>query len=408
MSGAGFLVTLSSRPDGPLPPETAPLPAGTITLDAGRGLRVPSIARVAGRYELGQVIGRGGMAEVHAGLDARLDRPVAIKLLRSDLAGVAAIRQRFESEARLAARLFHPNVVAVFDSGESEEGVPFIVMERLPGSTLQDKLREGPLTLPEAYDLASQVLAALDAAHSAGVLHRDVKPGNILIGPAGQWKVGDFGIAKALEVPGSSTSDTTVLMGTPAYLAPERLQGEPATIQSDLYSFGVVVYEALTARKPLETPLLLGRPDVDPSFAGAIEQCLSADPGRRPASASSVDIGAVAPGGAVAPQSNGAPVDSDLTVSVAVPAPTDILPTPPPPPPPVAVRAPVVGQARHALSHRTRVLLGAVAAIAIALIVIASLPTSHSPSSSTTTTTPSGLPAGLARAVANLEKQVTP
>lgn len=408
MSGAGFLVTLSSRPDGPLPPETAPLPAGTITLDAGRGLRVPSIARVAGRYELGQVIGRGGMAEVHAGLDARLDRPVAIKLLRSDLAGVAAIRQRFESEARLAARLFHPNVVAVFDSGESEEGVPFIVMERLPGSTLQDKLREGPLTLPEAYDLASQVLAALDAAHSAGVLHRDVKPGNILIGPAGQWKVGDFGIAKALEVPGSSTSDTTVLMGTPAYLAPERLQGEPATIQSDLYSFGVVVYEALTARKPLETPLLLGRPDVDPSFAGAIEQCLSADPGRRPASASSVDIGAVAPGAAVAPQSNGAPVDSDLTVSVAVPAPTDILPTPPPPPPPVAVRAPVVGQARHALSHRTRVLLGAVAAIAIALIVIASLPTSHSPSSSTTTTTPSGLPAGLARAVANLEKQVTP
>ena len=138
------------------------------------------------------------MAEVRAGRDIRLDRPVAIKLLRAEMDHQPAARRRFEAEARMAARLVHPNVVTVFDSGE-DRSRPFIVMERLPGWTLRDQLDRGRMPVAAVRTLAEQVLAALAAAHAAGILHRDIKPGNILIGPDGQWKVGDFGIAKAAE-----------------------------------------------------------------------------------------------------------------------------------------------------------------------------------------------------------------
>ncbi|MDP9389711.1 MAG: serine/threonine protein kinase, partial [Actinomycetota bacterium] len=261
---------------------------------------VPVTTRLlAGRYRLGNLLGRGGMAEVYDGHDERLDRPVAVKLLRPDMAANAEIRERFEVEAWAAARLSHANVVGVFDTGE-DDGEPFIVMERLPGDTLADRMGNGPLDEQWLRRVAGDVLAALAAAHAAGLVHRDVKPGNILLGADGRAKVADFGIAKSAEV-ASDLTGTGVLVGTPAYLAPERLDGHPATPRSDLYSVGVVLYEALTGTKPFPgatpvavaaavahhqpTPLREARPGVDPGFAAGVERAMSKDPAARPASA---------------------------------------------------------------------------------------------------------------------------
>ncbi len=262
---------------------------------------------IGGRYRVGPVIGRGGMAEVRAGCDTRLDRPVAIKLLRADIGHQPEVRRRFESEARLAARLLHPNVVTVFDSGEHGP-CPYIVMEQLRGWTLRDQLQGGPLPVPAVGVLALEVLAALAAAHDAGILHRDVKPSNILVGASGQWKVADFGIAKLAELPGADDTVSGVLMGTPAYLAPERFFGAPATVEADLYAVGAVLYEALTGRKPVEAgdapgawpavaattppaPLRSLRPDVDPDLAAVTERCLAKDPGQRFPSAAEASAG---------------------------------------------------------------------------------------------------------------------
>jgi len=256
-------------------------------------------ARLAGRYEVGEVIGRGGMGEVRAGTDRRLGRPVAVKLLRGDLAGDPEIRARFEAEARAAARLSHPNVVGVFDTGE-QDGLPFIVMERLSGATLADEIDRAPLPTDAARRMGTQVLAALGTAHDAGICHRDVKPGNVLRAEDDVWKVADFGIAKSTEAAGDLTA-TGGLIGTPAYLAPERVEGRPATPASDLYSAGVVLYEALSGRKPFDgdEPLVVAQmvrdeqavplrslcPDVDPTMADAIERAMDKDPSRRFASA---------------------------------------------------------------------------------------------------------------------------
>ncbi len=192
------------------------------------------------------------MAVVFEGVDDRLDRQVAIKVLRADLAADPGLRSRFEAEARSAARLVHPNVVSVFDTGESG-GRPYIVMERLSGETLADLIRGGPLGEAEAMRLGAEVLAGLSVAHGAGIIHRDIKPGNILVAGNGSVKVADFGIAKGLEPrPGQSAdlTSTTMLIGTPAYLAPERLAGQPATVACDLWAVGAVLYEALAGVKP--------------------------------------------------------------------------------------------------------------------------------------------------------------
>jgi hypothetical protein len=254
------------------------------------------------RYRIGALLGRGGMAEVYDGFDERLHRPVAVKVLRPDLAADPTIRTRFEVEARAAAGLSHPNVVAVFDTGE-DDGTPYIVMERLPGETLADHVATGPVDQEWLRRVAGDVLAALASAHAAGVVHRDVKPGNILIGEDGCAKVADFGIAKSAEVAADVTG-TGMLIGTPAYLAPERLDGRPATPQSDLYSLGVVLYEALTGTKPYEGPTSIAtaeavlraplrpleelRPDVDPALAAAVERAMARDPGARPPTASAM------------------------------------------------------------------------------------------------------------------------
>ncbi len=261
---------------------------------------------IGDRYELGPLLRRGGMADVHTGQDRRLRREVAIKLLRSDMAERTDIRLRFESEARAAARLSHPNAVSVFDTGE-HDGQPYIVMERLPGRTLADVIAEGPVSLSWLCPVATGVLSALGAAHAAGIVHRDVKPGNILLAEDDTAKITDFGIAKSAEMASGSatgTVDLTLtgqLVGTPAYLAPERLAGAPATFLSDLYSMGVVLYEALTGEKPFSgasfiavaqavqagthVPLASRCPDLDPTIAATVERALDRDPSRRFASA---------------------------------------------------------------------------------------------------------------------------
>lgn len=259
---------------------------------------------LGGRYRIEHTLGQGGMADVYAAHDERLDRPVAVKVLRPGLASDAGVRDRFETEARSAARLSHPNVVAVFDTGE-HGGVPYLVMERLPGQTLADRIQAGNLDMAWVLRAAGDVLRALGAAHAAGIVHRDVKPGNILIGADGCAKVADFGIAKSVEA--STQGDPTmtgVLLGTPAYLAPERIDGAPATAQSDLYAVGVVLYEALTGTRAFAgpTPVAVARsvqhdtpaplrqlnPDVPPALASVIEQAMDKDPARRPASAAAM------------------------------------------------------------------------------------------------------------------------
>jgi serine/threonine protein kinase len=251
---------------------------------------------LANRYDLGPVIGQGGMAQVYAARDTTLDRPVAVKVMRPEVAHQALVRERFEAEARMAARLVHPNVVSVFDSGE-HEGQPYIVMERLTGETLQDRMAQGRLLETDLRTIALEVLAALEAAHAAGILHRDIKPANILAAGGGQWKVADFGIAKALEAQGGEATATGLVLGTPAYVAPERLLGAPASVTSDLYSVGVVLYEALSGRRPYDngtqgsypgvvsgvplTSLASLRPGLDPVLVGTVERALAREPSDR-------------------------------------------------------------------------------------------------------------------------------
>lgn len=201
-----------------------------------------------GRYELGSRLGQGGMGEVRAGRDLRLHRDVAVKVLRPEMAAQPFVRERFDVEARAAASLVHPHVVAVFDSGE-DAGLPFLVMERLDGRTLANAIDEGPMEPDAVRRLGIQVLDALTAAHATGLIHRDIKPANVLAAGPGNWKVGDFGIAKSVEVTDPGLTSTGMIVGTPAYLSPERLAGGLATTRSDLYAVGVIMYEALIGRR---------------------------------------------------------------------------------------------------------------------------------------------------------------
>jgi len=194
---------------------------------------------LAGRYQVGELLGRGGMAEVRAAHDERLDREVAVKILRPELAADEAVHQRFEAEARTAARLSHPNVVNVFDAGTDGDRV-YMVMERLPGTTLENEMKAGPMAVARVVDIGRQVASGLAAAHLAGIVHRDIKPGNVLTVPDGTVKVADFGIATVMG--SASVTATGLVVGTPAYLAPERATGASATVRSDVYSVGAVLY----------------------------------------------------------------------------------------------------------------------------------------------------------------------
>jgi beta-lactam-binding protein with PASTA domain len=214
--------------------------------------------RLGERYELGGLLGRGGMADVRVGRDLRLGRTVAVKQLRGDLAADDTFQARFRREAQSSAALNHPSIVAVYDTGESIDKhgshVPYIVMEYVEGQTLRDILRgaeNGRKILPErALSLTADVLSALDYSHRSGIIHRDIKPANVMLTPSGQVKVMDFGIARAIADTSSGMTQTAAVIGTAQYLSPEQARGETVDARSDIYSTGCLLYELLTGRPP--------------------------------------------------------------------------------------------------------------------------------------------------------------
>jgi serine/threonine protein kinase len=260
-----------------------------------------SVSLVAGRYELVRPLGHGAMATVDLAQDVELDRPVALKRLPENLARDEDLRRRFVREARLAARLAHPNVVRVFDVGE-DEGRPFIAMEYVEGETLAELVaRRGPLPAAEAARLGVQMCAALAAAHAAGLVHRDVKPQNLLLGNDGVLKLGDFGIAVGYE--GTRLTLEGTVLGTAGYLAPEQARGEQVTAAADIYAVGAVLYELLTGEPPRSASTLadLGAeggfdpPDVAANAPAApddlvatVVACLAVRPEDRPRSAAAL------------------------------------------------------------------------------------------------------------------------
>jgi serine/threonine-protein kinase len=213
---------------------------------------------IAGRYELGELIGRGGMAEVHSGVDTRLGRTVAIKLLKSDLAADSSFEIRFRQEAQASARMAHPTIVRVYDAGDEvttdeygvERHLPYIVMELVTGEVLRDILRQRKLTQQEAIFYATGVLTALEFSHAAGVIHRDIKPANVMITNSNAVKVMDFGIARAVSDSSATLAHTNGIVGTAQYFSPEQAKGESVDSRSDLYSTGVLLYEMLAGKPP--------------------------------------------------------------------------------------------------------------------------------------------------------------
>ena len=344
---------------------------------------------LGGRYELRGILGRGGMAEVRDGWDTRLDRPVAVKLLHPAFSVQPDNRARFETEARAAAGLNHPHIVAVHDSGEAG-GTPYIVMERLSGRTLADELMRGPLPQDRVRWILDDVLSALAAAHAAGVLHRDIKPANILFTASGDVKVADFGIAKSAEAPATMTGQ---IVGTMAYLScrPDsgsardrrrrpvcgrrgRLRG---AVRSQPFPQENLAALARAITEDVPPPLRMLRPDVDPELAATVERAMARDPQWRFPSAEAMRA---ALSGAPQPLS-------------ARPA-TRVLAEPLPPPATMAVVAPAPPSRRRKLAVLGRCLLAIV--LAVVLIVFES-PQSPAPKPATTSTslpppTPSALP----------------
>ncbi|MEV4630459.1 protein kinase [Micromonospora sp. NPDC049523] len=258
---------------------------------------------IADRYELQTMLGRGGMAVVWRGVDLRLGRSVAVKLLNP--AGMAdpSMLERFDREARTAARLGHPNIVAVHDVG-SDGGEPYLVMELVDGPNLATLLGNGPLPLDRALEIAGQVCGALATAHAAGVVHRDIKPANILIDPAGTVKVCDFGIARLLHAGQATLTAPATTVGTSQYMAPEQAAGDPVDARTDLYALGCLLYAMLTGQPPFtgDNPLRVlwqhlhepapalasVRPGTPPELDRLVGQLLAKDPADRPTSATEV------------------------------------------------------------------------------------------------------------------------
>ena len=211
----------------------------------------PMIGRVLdARYRVGPRIARGGMATVYEATDLRLDRVCALKVMHAGLGDDDDFAGRFVREARAAARLSHPNVVSIFDQGE-DDGTVFLAMEYVPGHTLRDVIRaQAPIAPARALALLDPVLSALAAAHQAGMIHRDVKPENVLLADDGRVKVADFGLARAVSAETQHTATGGILIGTVSYLSPELVVDGRADARSDVYAAGVVLYEMLTGRKP--------------------------------------------------------------------------------------------------------------------------------------------------------------
>ena len=370
---------------------------------------------IAGRYQVDEELGRGGMGTVYAGHDLRLDRDVAVKVLRDDLARDPSFRQRFEREARAAARVTHPNVVAVYDTGDDGAGDTFIVMERLTGRTLGHELADGPLEEARLREVATAVLAALSAAHAEGIVHRDVKPGNILVAADGTLKVGDFGIATSLDA-GDST--TRVPMGTLAYTAPERLRGFAATGRSDLYSLGVVLYEAASGAQPFtgdgavavaeavvdghHRALAERRPDLSAAFVAAVERALVTDPADRFADAEEMLAALTTP--STVPVGVTVPLRAPATETAVLPPPARSAPTP---------VAPVRRRRLPPALITVAIGIALVLAIAVGLLVSQGDDTATPPEPTTPTTVSAPvagppLPTSLADALDRLEEATQP
>ncbi|NLG56000.1 MAG: Stk1 family PASTA domain-containing Ser/Thr kinase [Rhodococcus sp.] len=256
---------------------------------------------LSSRYELGEILGFGGMSEVHLARDVRLSRDVAIKVLRADLARDPTFYLRFRREAQNAAALNHPAIVAVYDTGEAETEagpLPYIVMEYVEGDTLRDIVRsEGPMAPRQAMEVISDVCAALDFSHRNGIVHRDVKPANVMINRAGAVKVMDFGIARAISDASSPMTQTAAVIGTAQYLSPEQARGEQVDARSDVYSLGCVLFEILTGEPPFkgDSPVAVAyqhvredprtpsdlNPDIPPALDSVILKAMSKNPANR-------------------------------------------------------------------------------------------------------------------------------
>ena len=338
-----------------------------------------TVSVLAGRYELGPLIGRGGMADVHAGRDLELDRPVAIKLLVAPYDRDRDFVRRFRHEARAAARLNHPNVVAVYDTG-SDGDRHFIVTELVSGETLASVLaREGPLAPARALEIAIQVCRALAAAHVGGVVHRDVKPGNVMVIGAGGVKVVDFGIARAAGFEALTRSG--LVIGSAPYLSPEQARGEPGEPRSDLYGLGCLLYEMVTGRPPFagETALatlflhVYGTPpppsEVAPvprALEAIVLRCLEKDPSRRYESAQALEAALQGVGdgsAAVAPR----PADGSTEPLATAPVPAPDEPTTPVERPDVETLDDVPRHRRSREPRPSLVLAGFVVVLALAV-----------------------------------------
>jgi eukaryotic-like serine/threonine-protein kinase len=322
---------------------------------------------IAGRYELGPVLGIGGMARVFAGHDLRLDRPVAVKLVWAGTIEPAD-RERFRREARTSARFSHPNAVATFDAGEVGDEL-YLVMELVDGPSLAARMGGGRLPVDEALAIADGVLAALGAAHAAGIVHRDVKPGNVLLGRDGTVKLADFGIARTLDERADLTTVGT-FVGTAKYTAPEQINGEPATPASDLYAVGIVLYEMLAGVAPFDGPtpmataiahqrapipdLATARPDAPPAVVRAVAKAMAKRPADRFATAAEMRVALV---GAAAPTAR---------------YPRPAIVTPPRPP----------------RRWRAAAAVAVVAAALVAVLVVAAVRLSRDGEAAGTTTTP--------------------
>ncbi|PYY08879.1 MAG: hypothetical protein DMG61_23500, partial [Acidobacteria bacterium] len=305
VAGSGLQVTLDRSPSSPVP-VTPPSSSSSASLRAESGRILPGTL-LADRYRIVALIGRGGMGEVYRAEDLKLDQDVALKFLPEKLVQDGAALARFHREVRIAREISHPNVCRVFDIGEAN-GVPFISMEYVDGEDLSTLLRRiGRLPQDKAIDISRQLCAGLAVAHDHGVLHRDLKPANVMLDDRGKMRIMDFGLAGiATDIQGSEISS-----GTPAYMAPEQLTGKEVTVQSDIYSLGLVLYELFTGKRAFEASNLndllrlrehssVTSPtrvvhDLDPLVERVILRCLEADPQKRPKTA--LQIAAALPGG---------------------------------------------------------------------------------------------------------------
>ncbi|HMT51528.1 MAG TPA: Stk1 family PASTA domain-containing Ser/Thr kinase, partial [Dietzia sp.] len=274
---------------------------------------------LAGRYEIGEILGFGGMSEVHRGRDTVLGRDVAVKIMRPELARDATFYQRFRREAQNSASLNHPSIVAIYDTGEehtADGDLPYIVMEVVEGDTLRDIVKmDGPMEIDRALGVMADVCGALDFSHKKGIIHRDVKPANIMISRDGAVKVMDFGIARAVSDSTSTLTATSSVLGTAQYLSPEQARGETVDARSDLYSAGCVLYELVAGAPPFtgESPVAVAyqhvresprppsavNPDVTPYVDAVVMHAMAKNPENRYTSAGDMrtDLLAVLTGG---------------------------------------------------------------------------------------------------------------